>query len=199
MSSSKSILIAAPIPERIQNGQKILIITGDKTEDLEFFYPYYRFCEAGYDVTVATIDGKGFEGKKGYGLDEVQSVSSLNASDFALLYLPGGEAPEALRKNDDVINFVKEFAQSGKPIAAICHGPQILATAGLIDGLRIAGWPEIKGELEEAGATFVDEALVKDGQFITGRKPGDLHRHMDGVFITLRQGSNAPRNSQEAA
>lgn len=183
--SEKDTYKPAPIPDRLKKGQKIAILTADKTEDLECFYPFYRFNEEGYEVDMITPKGGSFEAKHGIGLKQTKSLDQVNPSDYVLLYIPGGKAPQELRKNEQAISFVREFALSGKPIAAICHGPQVLIDAGLLSGKRIAGWPEIQKELEEAGATFVDEALVEDGQFITGRKPGDLHRHMYGVMQRL--------------
>lgn len=176
----------APIPERLKKNQKVLIITGDNVEDTEFFYPYYRLTEEGYEVDVATENGGSFEGKHGLGLKESRTVDEINAADYALLYLPGGKAPASLRENEEVLEIVRAFQKANKPIAAICHGPQILAAADVIKGKRIAGWPEIQSELEDAGAIFVDEALVIDGQFITARMPGDLHRHLYGVLEYLK-------------
>jgi protease I len=165
--------------------KKVVIITADKTEDVEFFYPYYRLTEEGYTVDVVTPKGGKFEGKHGLGLKQTKAIKDVHPQDYELLYIPGGKAPEELRKNEDVVNFVKEFARSNKPIAAICHGPQVLITAGLVKGKQMASWPEVGKEITEAGGTFVDEALVIDGQFITGRKPGDLHRHLAGVIDYL--------------
>lgn len=175
----------APIPERLLKHQRVLIVTADKTHDLEFFYPYYRFSEEGYTVDVATPNGGEFKGKMGMGLKETLAVGNVSAADYSMLYIPGGNAPEELRKNDKVLALVKEFAKLGKPIAAICHGAQVLISADLVKDRRITAWPEVKGELEEAGGIFVDEALVEDGQFITGRKPGDLHRHLVGCMKYL--------------
>lgn len=186
----------APIPERIQKHERVIIITADKVEDTEFFYPYYRLTEEGYQVDVVTPDGGEFEGKHGIGLKDSLAIKKVSPDNYALLYLPGGKAPAELRKNDEVINFVKEFAQSGKPIAAVCHGPQILISADLVRGRRMACWPEVKEELEEAGGTFVDEALVEDGQFITARMPGDLPRHLYGVLQSLN-GNAMPNQSGE--
>lgn len=178
---------AAPTPDRLKRNARVLILAADDVQDLEFFYPYYRLSEEGYEVDVATPDGKGFTGKKGMGLDTVKAISEVQEEDYALLYIPGGKAPEELRKNEQVLRIVKDFAEAGKPIASICHGAQVLASADIIEGKRIAAWPEIKDEVEEAGATFVDEALVEDGQFITARKPGDLPRHLSGTLDKLRQ------------
>jgi protease I len=191
-------LAVAPIPERLKKHERIIIITGDKNQDLEFFYPYYRLTEEGYDVDVATPDGGAFEGKHGMGLENSKGISEVRPEDYALLYIPGGKAPKSLRENDEIIRFVQEFAQSGKPIASICHGAQILITAGLVEGKQIAAWPEIRDEVEEAGATFVDEALVEDGQFITARMPGDLHRHLAGVLDYLSGKKSATQRRRRA-
>ncbi len=178
---------AAPIPQDLRKNQKIAIITGDQVEDLELFYPYYRFNEEGYEVDVITLEGGAFEGKKGIGLKESKSIDQVNFKDYELLYLPGGKAPEKLQKDDRVLKFVRDFASSGKIIAAICHGPAILAAADLIKNKKISAWPGIKDEIEKAGAIYMDEALKEDGQFITARKPGDLHRHLFGVLDCLHQ------------
>lgn len=176
---------AVAIPERLRKHKKIVIITGDKVEDLEFFYPYYRFNEEGYDVDVVTAEGGKFSGKNGIELQDSKSINDVKPDDYELIYLPGGKAPEKLSENEKVIKFVRDFAKTKKPIAAICHGSQILAAANLVRGKKIAAWPEIRDEIEEAGGIFADESLKKDGQFITARKPGDLHRHLNGVLNYL--------------
>lgn len=184
----------APIPERLRKNEKVIIITADNTEDLEFFYPYYRLTEEGYTVDVVTPKGGKFEAKHGLGLKNTKPISEVQPHDYVLLYIPGGKAPAELQKNEEVLNFVKEFARTGKPITAICHGPQVLISAGLVKGKQMACWPEVAKELEEAGGIFVDEALVEDGQFITGRMPGDLHRHLYGVLQYLK--GNVPSQSR---
>ncbi len=194
-SSERDTHAVAPIPERLRKNQKVLILTADKTEDTEFFYPYYRLTEEGYDVEVATPKGGAFEGKHGLGLKDSKKVDDVRAGDYQLIYIPGGKAPAELCRNDRAIVLVKEFAQSGRPLAAICHGAQVLIEAGLVKGKRISAWPEIKDEVEKAGATFVDEALVIDGQFITGRMPGDLHRHLHGVLDVLKNGKSTARQA----
>ena len=176
----------APIPQRLLKNEKVIILTANNTEDLEFFYPYYRLTEEGYTVDVVTPKGGKFEAKHGLGLKNTKAIAEVKPADYALLYIPGGKAPAELRKNDVVLSFVKEFARSPKPIAAICHGLQVLISAGLVKGKQMACWPEVAKELEEAGGIFVDEALVEDGQFITGRMPGDLHRHLYGVLKYLK-------------
>src|SRR5690606_32248302 len=121
---------------------KVAMLTADGTEDQEFFYPYYRFLEAGYQVDVLTPKGKGFKGKNGAGLEETMNVEDAEPSQYDLLYIPGGKAPEKLKKEDAAIQFVRDFCASGKPVGAICHGPQVLAEADVISGKSIAAWPE---------------------------------------------------------
>ena len=188
----------APIPERLKKSERIVIITADNTQDLEFFYPYYRLTEEGYQVDVVTPKGGKFEGKHGMGLQSTRAITEVRPEGYALLYIPGGKAPAELRKNEEVLRFVKEFARSGKPIAAICHGPQVLISADLVRGKQMASWPEVKDELEKAGGIFVDEALVEDGQFITARQPGDLHRHLWGVLDILQGKEGSRRGSRES-
>lgn len=185
---------AAPTPERLKKNQRVLIMTADDTQDLEFFYPYYRLHEEGYDVDVATPEGGSFKGKMGMGLQETKAIKEVRPADYAMLYIPGGKAPATLRKDEAVLQFVKQFAQSGKPIAAICHGPQVLISAGVVSGKKIAAYQEVAKELEEAGARFSDEALAIDGQFITARIPGDLPRHLCGVMDVL-QGKSAHQSA----
>lgn len=177
---------AAPTPERLKKGERVLIMTADDTQDLEFFYPYYRLSEEGYTVDVVTPEGGSFKGKMGMGLKDTKSIANVRPEDYAMLYIPGGKAPAELRENDQVVAFVKQFAAMGKPIAAICHGPQVLITAGLVRGKKISAYPEVRKEIEEAGGNWADEALAIDGQFITARVPGDLPRHLCGVIDTLQ-------------
>ncbi len=197
-SEEKDTHAVAPIPERLRKTEKILILTADNTEDTEFFYPYYRLTEEGYTVDVVTPKGGAFKAKHGLGLKNSMAIgdNDVRPQNYALLYIPGGKAPAELRKSDEVIAFVQQFARLGKPIAAICHGPQVLISADLVRGRQLACWPEVKEELEEAGGIFVDEALVEDGQFVTARMPGDLHRHLYGVLQYLKGNVSAAPSAE---
>jgi len=166
-----------------------LIITADKVEDLEFFYPFYRLTEEGFQVDVATPDGN-FKGKMGYKLPKTLKLEDIQSAEgYDLLILPGGKAPAELKKNDRALALIKQYAATGKPIGAICHGPQLLAAANLIDGRVISGYPEIEEELVEAGANYVAEQALVDGQFITGRWPADLPAWMGAVFDVFDTGA----------
>lgn len=103
-----------------------------------------------------------------------KKVGEVSVDEFDALVLPGGRAPAALREDPTVVEFAKNFFNSGKPVAAICHGPQVLARAGVLKDVTTTAVGSIRGELEEVGANYVDEALVIDGNLITSRVPGDL-------------------------
>jgi len=188
-AEEKDIMKAAPVPARLKKNQRVLMLTADDTEDMEFFYPYYRLLEAGFDVDVAIPEGNSFKAKNGYAFKQAIPMSDVaDVSAYALLYIPGGKAPAALRKNERAVSIARQFVQAGKPVAAICHGPQLLVEADVVRGRKLTGYPGIQEELEKAGAIFSDEALAIDGVFITSRLPGDLHRHMDGVMQALEGG-----------
>lgn len=166
--------------------KKILIMTDNKTQDLEFFYPYYRFIEEGYRVDVATPNGGAFKGEYGLGLKETRKISETDSTDYQMLYISGGKAPAHLKKIDEALTLARHFVESGKPVAAFCHGPQVLAAAGVIQGCNIACWPDVDKEIEAAGATFISAEAVADGLFITGRWPADLPHHMAATLRALK-------------
>ncbi|HWQ08494.1 MAG TPA: type 1 glutamine amidotransferase domain-containing protein [Holophaga sp.] len=165
--------------------KKALILSADAFEDSELLYPLYRLREAGWVVDVAAPTAGSITGKHGYvvaanlGVDAVQSPGSCGAS---LLVLPGGKAPAALRVLPRVIDIVTDFASSGIPIAAICHGPQLLVTARLLRGRRATCYKTVAGELREAGALYEDAPVVVDGPYITSRMPDDLPDFMREVM-----------------
>lgn len=171
--------------------KSILMITANNTEDMEFFYPYYRFIEEGYRVDVATPSGGSFKGKMGYKVADTYSLDAVDAAHYDMLYIPGGKAPEELKKSDAAIELTRDFFDSGKPIAAICHGPQLLAAADVISGTAIAAYPEVEREIRGAGGVFVNEKAVVDGQFITARWPSDLPFHLARILDVLENGTSS--------
>jgi protease I len=167
---------------------KVAILTADKVEDVEFFYPYYRFVEEGYDVDVLTLTGEKVTGYKGLALSTgVSPVKGAKPADYDMLFIPGGLAPGEVRKNEDAISFVQQFADSGKMIGAVCHGPQVLVTAGLVKGRQMTSWREVAQEITDAGGEYKDAPVVEDGQFVTARKPGDMPLEMNRIFERLDQ------------
>ncbi|MBD7967423.1 type 1 glutamine amidotransferase domain-containing protein [Paenibacillus gallinarum] len=154
---------------------KIAFLLADQFEDSEMKVPYDEVKKAGHEVVIVGLEAgktvKGKQEKAEYKVDK--AIADVKASDFDGVVIPGGSSPEALRGNEDILNFVKEVNKSKKPIAAICHGPQILASAELLSGRTITSYPPLKDDMVNAGSTFVDKEVVVDGNFITSRTPED--------------------------
>lgn len=165
--------------------KKALIISADLFEDSELLYPLYRLQEAGFQVDVAAPTTGTITGKHNYAVTAnlaVDAVESAGSCGYSLLVLPGGKAPAALRGIPKVIDIVNDFASSGLPIAAICHGPQILVTARLLRGKRATCYTTVADELREAGALYEGAPVVVDGNLITSRIPADLPDFMREVM-----------------
>lgn len=160
-------------------GRKIAILATDGFEESELFEPKEALEAAGAETAVvAPKDGeiKGWKGKDWGKTCKVDlSLEDANAEEFDALVLPGGVMnPDKLRINEKAIEFVKSFISRGKPIAAICHGPWILIETDFLKGKTITSWPSLKTDLQNAGATWVDQEVVVDQGLITSRKPDDL-------------------------
>ncbi len=159
------------------NTGRVLIITADDFEDTELLCPMNRLLEAGYTVDVASLQKGSITGKKGYTVDADLSVEELSeepSRDYDLLLLPGGKAPGKLRENDKVLDTARSFDKAGKPIAAICHGPQILISAGLLKDKQATSYTSVAPELKDAGALYEDAEVVVDGNYVFSRHPGDI-------------------------
>jgi protease I len=165
---------------------KALIVTTDGFEDSELTYPYYRLQEAGIDVALATPDGESVTGKIGEEMEADLAISDASEDEYDLLVVPGGNAPEDLRlEAEEAIELVKAFDDSGKPIASICHGAQLLISADVLEGREATGYWAIQVDMENAGATFVDEECVVDENLVTARYPDDLPAWLSGLFARL--------------
>lgn len=166
--------------------KRAVIITGPNFQDEEFTYPYYRLLEEGYSVDVATPDKVVVYGKYGVPAKPTIDTKDLKASNYDLVILPGGfEAPDRLRLRKEVLGFVKEMHDNGKLVAAICHGPWICISAGIIKGKRATGYMSIADDIKNAGATYLEEDVVIDGNLITSphyRNNGDF---MKAVIKTM--------------
>jgi protease I len=166
--------VAAP-GMQAANRPHVAVLLTEGFQDAEAYMPIGYLENKDMDITVI---GPETGRVKAYNSDfEIvvqKAVGEVNVDEFDALILPGGKAPAALRENPAVVEFAKNFFNSGKPVAAICHGPQVLARAGVLQDVTATAVGSIQGELEEAGANYVDEALVVDGNLITSRVPGDL-------------------------
>jgi protease I len=155
-------------------GKKVLAVVGPRFQDQEALVPIRFLRERGAEVTVAGIEVMTIQAIHGATLEVDKTIEEVDPADFDALLVPGGKSPAYLREYPAVLDFVRRFSETGRPIAAICHGGQLLAAAGLVKGLRMTGWPGIRAEMEEAGALFVDEPVVVDRNVITSRYPEDL-------------------------
>ncbi len=162
-------------------GKKIAILATDGFEQVELTGPKKNLENEGAKVTVISVKATPKE-IKGWDMtdwgDKVKVdavVGSVKPEEFDALVLPGGQInPDKLRMDKDAVLFVKEFVDTGKPTAAICHGPWMLIEAGVVKGKTMTSWPSVHTDLQNAGAKWVDKEVVADGQFITSRKPDDI-------------------------
>jgi protease I len=172
---------------------KALIITAENFEDCELFVPKETLENRGWEVRVATPEkGHQFHGKHGRGLIADLTLREVNPDDYELLILPGGKAPETLRRDEHALKIAKDFFKAGKPVAAICHGPQILVSARLLEGRRATCYKTVARELKDNGAIYEDTEVVVDGNLITSREPGDLPAFMREVLKAVQEQAGSP-------
>ncbi|RKN86685.1 type 1 glutamine amidotransferase domain-containing protein [Paenibacillus ginsengarvi] len=157
------------------NGKQIICLVDEEFEDLELWYPIYRAREEGAAVLLAGADkGKTYHGK--YGVPAVSDISFDDMLESACdgLLVPGGWAPDKLRRYPQVLEFVQQMDRSGKPIGQICHAGWVLVSAKILAGRKVTSTPGIRDDMENAGATWLDEAVVVDGNLVSSRRPPDL-------------------------
>ena len=170
--------------------RRILIMATDGFEQSELEVPLERLQAAGADVDVASLDAGDITGwdEDDWGDDVAVDLKIADADvvDYDALVLPGGQInPDLLRVDDSAVALIRDFAKAGKPIAAICHAPWLLIEAGLAKGKRMTSYKSIRTDVTNAGAQFVDEAVVIDGQIITSRCPDDLPAFCDAIIDAL--------------
>lgn len=154
-------------------------------EDVEATDPKQYLEDRGATVTVIGLDSDPIEGKKGAVLTPDTTFDRTTVGEYDALVIPGGGSPEQLRINDAAVAFTREFVDSGKPVASICHGPQLLISAEVVRGRTITSVATIRDDLKNAGANYVDEAIVTDGNLITSRVPKDLPQFNEAFAESL--------------
>jgi protease I len=156
-------------------GKRIAVLVADLYQELEVWYPLLRFREDGAEtVAVGAEGGKTYASKKGYPVVADQSIADVHAKDFDAVVIPGGWAPDTLRQDERMVNFVRAMNQAGKIVAAICHAGWLLCSADILRGRKATCFQAIKDDMVHAGAHYVDEEVVVDGNLITSRMPTDL-------------------------
>jgi protease I len=176
---------------------RIIILTGDAAETLEVFYPYHRLQEAGYEVHIAAPEKKklqfvvhdfveGFDTyteKPGHSWDADIAFKDVEPADYVAVVIPGGRAPEYIRNDENAKRIVRSFFDRNAPVAATCHGPLLLASAGVLQGRIISAYPQLAIDVQLAGATFENGGAVVDGNLVSARAWPDNGTWM-GAFLS---------------
>lgn len=166
-------------------GKRVLIFAGPDYEDMELQYPRYRLQEEGARITIAGIGDETYRGKKGYPVTVDVQAEDVRAGDFDAVVIPGGWAPDKLRRVEAVLDVVREMDDAHKPIAFICHAGWVPISAGILKGKRCTSVGAIKDDMINAGVDWVNEACVVDGNLITARTPDDLPVWLPAVIDAI--------------
>jgi protease I len=167
-------------------GKRIAILIEDMYNEFEFWYPYYRMKEAGASVTVVGTGAKEYHSKIGLPAPGGTPAGSVSAADVDAVIVPGGFAPDRMRRSADVLKLVRDSFQQGKVVAAICHAGWVLVSAGVLKGKRATCFFAIKDDVINAGASYVDQEVVRDGNLITSRMPDDLPAFCREIIAALK-------------
>lgn len=169
-------------------GRRVLLLAADDFEDTELLYPLHRLREEEVAVTVAGLDEHPVRGKKGHGpLPVDTTVDQLTEAGFDALVIPGGYAPDKLRRSEAVLALVRAFDAAGKPIAFICHAGWVPISAKILQGRRATSVAAIRDDMINAGTDWVDQATVVDGNLISARTPADLGPWMKALLAALEK------------
>jgi protease I len=164
------------------------VLVEQQYQEMEAWYPIYRLREAGCQVTVVGPEaGRTYESKLGYPVKSDKAARDVSAGDFDVVIIPGGFAPDYLRRCEALVRLVSAMAEQGKVVAAICHGPWLLCSTQALKGKRATCFFSIKDDVSNAGATYVDAEVCRDGNLITSRKPDDLPAFMQAVLTAVRE------------
>lgn len=168
------------------SGMDVLILVEEEFEEIEVFYPRIRLGAMGARVTLAGTGQQEYIGHHGYRVEVDSNIQDLSADDFDALVIPGGYAPDRLRRYEEVLDFARSMHEAGKPVAAICHAPWVLVSAGLARGRRMTSYYAIRDDVVNAGAEYVDEQVVVDDNIITSHKPEDLEMFCMQIIRAMR-------------
>ena len=189
------------------SGKKVAIVVAHEFEDVELLYPLLRLSEEGAEIIVVPVheglhprpyfEGKPVTGRFGHTVPipvmaegyryTVGSIEELEAAEVDCLLFPGGYSPDALRLHEATLALIREYHRRGKLVTAICHGPWVLVSAGIVAGKQVTGYAAVRDDLINAGATFVDVPAVRDGNVITGRVPDDLPEFCQEIIQALSE------------
>ena len=169
-----------------KQGKSVIILVEEMYNEFEFWYPLYRLREAGAEVViVGSGSSDTYKSKSGLPCKVDTSADQVSSADFDGIIIPGGYAPDHMRRYPPMVNLVKDLSEEGKVVAAICHAGWMLASAEIVAGRSVTGFYAIKDDLIHAGANYVDQEVVVDGNLITSRKPDDLPAFMRAILEAL--------------
>ncbi len=169
-------------------GKRVAVLVEQQYQEMEVWYPVYRLREAGCQVTLVGPEaGTSYPSKLGYPAKSDKAAKDVKASDFDGIVLPGGFAPDFIRRHEPMLKLVRDMAEQGKVLAAICHGPWVLCSTTALRGKKATCFMAIKDDVINAGAKYVDEEVVVDGNVITSRKPDDLPAFVVAIMNALKQ------------
>ena len=179
-------------------GKTILFFAGPLYEDLELWYPKIRLEEEGARTVVAGTGEKSYQGKRGYPLTVDTDVELIQAAEFDGLVIPGGYAPDIMRRSQKLLQLTREIYQAGKPVAFICHAGWVPISAGIVRGKRGTSVGAIKDDLVNAGMLWEDSPVVVDGNLISSRTPADLPEFCKALIQALQRERSAVSSEREA-
>jgi len=172
----------------VLKGKRVAILAEELYQELELWYPLLRLREAGAEVmVVGTGSAETYGSKHGYPVTVDAAAYAVSAGDFDAVIIPGGYAPDRMRRYAALVDFVREIDRQGKVVAAICHAAWVLASAGILSGRRATCFFAIKDDLVNAGASYVDLPVVRDGNLITSRVPEDLPAFCRTIIEALEE------------
>lgn len=177
-------------------GKKIAVLVENYYEDLELWYPVLRFREAEAEVSIIGPEQKNYESKHGYPAQADKAMGEVNGEDFDAVIIPGGYAPDHMRRHDEMVKLVKDASSAGKVVAAICHGGWMLASADIIRDRTVTCFFAIRDDMIHAGAHYVDQEVVQDGNLITSRKPDDLPAFCRTIIESLAGSSQTGQTTK---
>lgn len=171
-------------------GKRAAVLVEQQYQEMEVWYPVYRLREAGCKVSlVGPEGGQSYPSKLGYPAKSDRGIAECGPDDFDILVIPGGFAPDFMRRSEPMVRLVKKMVEQGKPVGAICHGPWMLCSAGVLKNRKATCFFAIKDDVINAGAKYQDAEVVQDGNLITSRKPDDLPAFVQALIYAAAKGS----------
>jgi protease I len=166
--------------------KKVIVLLDELVEDVEFIYPYFRFKEEGFRTYSVAMEMKTYHGKKGCTYKPDKVFNEIKNETFDGIYIPGGYAPDRLRRYPELLEFIRKHYEQGKVVASVCHGPWVLISAKIVKGKRLTGYFAIKDDLINAGAVYTGKDVEVDGNLITATDPKAMVKQLPIVIEKLK-------------